>query len=198
MNALFASRVASLVFLPNLIWLILYLIMPSQNLNVLEDGVLVCTAFGVMTAFSPSAWRIVQGKDSLNVAGWLTLGIWATWFSCVLAVVWSAGWRLSGHGTSFGEGGLRAYFRFAAIYGAVCHLLAPGAINGQVPQRRFMALGAFIAGVMLVCLLVIYAANIETEVMTWWGNPHDSTKLPSPGLASLPAHDVRFGPPEGK
>lgn len=119
------------------------------------NGLLLAVACGVCIAFFTNMWEALRAErprsDQILVAG-----IWWSWLAIVEQRVWSMVWRGLGTPLWLANSDLTTHFVSVALLAGLMHLAGPEAIDGRVPARQWVRIGAIVAaGIALVVVLAI-------------------------------------------
>ena len=108
------------------------------------NDVVLALSVAVITAYAPDAWAAARAQP-ITRGDILAMGIWFSWFSVflgrlsiLLGYTFSMLWIF--------RSPLNSLLVVFALIGGVCHIMAPEAIDGRVPKRKWVIVGV-IAGV---------------------------------------------------
>ncbi len=106
---------------------------------------LVAMAIGVYIASWPSIAETLTSARPLDRADWLGLGIFCAWVGTFVNRFWSIVWYYLGQPEWLLESDTLGYALWLRMCAAVFHLAAPGAIDEQVPPRRWINIGILVS-----------------------------------------------------
>lgn len=159
-TSIFIRRVATLLLLPLVVFgVIAYFTSATQLIGAL-NGISLALSAGVCVAFLPAMHGILFNSKSLDRGDYLSLGIWLTWFAVIMQAVWSIIWRARGMPLWMASTDFTSFFLFSRVMGAVFHLAAPGAIDNQIPPRRWIWIGILIALAVSLVILASYMLDV--------------------------------------
>lgn len=131
-----------------------------EYLRIMQASV----AVAVVIAYAPSAFDAVRKKRP-NMADQVSMGISLGFLSLMGSGLWFLLWRLSGKPDWMLDSWLAALLIFASIIAGVLHLSAPGAINGVIPKRNFVWLGAAVGlGSLLFLTVMVFEPDLRPLV----------------------------------
>jgi hypothetical protein len=145
-------------WLAALLGLVLFLFAASYtSANKLAEytrAVQIALCFAVVISYLPDA---ISGSFARRPSGiqQLILGISCSWIGFIGYGAWMLMWRLSGQPTWMLNTDTTNLFTWLAMYGAVLHITAPGAVEG-IPRKNMVRLGVAIA----IAVFCIFAFGI--------------------------------------
>ena len=157
----FMRRLLFLLLLPNAFFALLAVPSDAPWLIGILNGCSLALSAGVCVAFLPSVFAIFFKPTRLDRGDYLSFGIWLTWFAVIMQATGSIIWRSKGMPIWMADTDFTSYFLFMRVCGAVLHLAAPGAIDNQIPPRRWIMIGIIIA----VAVLAVIAAGSLMNLM---------------------------------
>lgn len=135
-------------------------IVPNKQLMELLHSVRSAIALAVVIAYTPICLEAVR-VERLDRVHQLSLGIWLAWFATFCMGIWSLIWRLSGRPPAMSDSDINALFLTMSTLAATLHITAPGAIDGIVPRKNWIALGlAFACGMFFASLILVFNPSI--------------------------------------
>ena len=154
MRPRFAPRIAAVAGW-HVAWAGLALATDAPGLIAVLNGLLFAVGCGVCVAFFATMWEAMRAArpraDQILVAG-----IWWSWLAVVEQRVWSMVWRGLGTPLWLANSDLTTHFVSLALLAGLMHLAGPEAIDGRVPARHWVRIGAIAAGgIALVMVLAI-------------------------------------------
>ena len=155
--AFLTSRFFWLFIVPNAAFCLIATLTSTTAFISVLNSALVAMAIGVCIAYWPSIAAVLMGTRPLDRADWLGLGIFCAWFGTFVNRSWSIVWRYLGRPEWLLESDIVSYALWLGMCAAVFHLAAPGAIDEQVPPRRWINIGILVAVLMFLPLLLGYA-----------------------------------------
>ena len=114
----------------------------------------IASAIGVLVVYWPDVIEALCARRPDRVQC-LILGIGLSFAGIVGQALWGLLWRLGGEPAWFANTDWQGLWIWCSILAAILHTTAPGAIGGTVPKRNRIALGAVIAGAVLVILFLL-------------------------------------------
>ncbi len=119
--------------------------------DAIEIGniILASLALGVAVAYSPVALAVARYKV-LDGASVLSFGIWIGWVSIFYRTGGAIAWRFFDKPDGWIDSALWGLHIAGTCSAALCHLLGPEAMNGRVPTKQWIRVGAIVAAAALV------------------------------------------------
>ena len=148
---------------PQLAFLLIASLVPTGQLIEALNLVTFALALGICIAFAPGFLLFFTRSGPVDRFEALTMGIQASWTARCLVGIYGFCWRLRGQPIEAINNSTFAWFSFLTILGAVMHLAAPGAIKDHIPSRRWVDIGALVAGSVIVFAAITYIAKLVTE-----------------------------------
>lgn len=185
MNALsrFAYRLTAPRFLkwivfPHIVFFFTAWFTDAPPLIAVLNSVDIALSVAVCIAFLPSAIDAIFEDRPADKAVFLTLGIFCGWEGNALRSAWSTAWRALGMPDWLANTDLTSYILFVIGAGALFHMLGPGALDEDVPARRWIKIGAWVGCGVFLAIILIYLHEIEAYVHGL-APPHDKHGLPA-------------------
>ena len=138
----------------------------------------ISLSVAVCIAFLPSASDAIFTDRPADKAIFLTLGVFCGWEGNSLRSGWSMAWRALGMPEWFANTDITSYILFVIGAGALFHLLAPGALNEDVPAKRWIKIGAWIGAGVFLAIVLIYFQDIAAYIHGL-APPHDKAVAPT-------------------
>ncbi len=149
----------------------------APDLIAVLNPVTIALSVAVCVAFLPSVLDAIWGVEPFNSAAFMILGVFWGWYGNGLRQAWSMVWRALGAPEWLANTDFTSYVLFILSYGAVCHLLAPGAIGEQVPRHSAVKVGLWVGVGVFVGMSFAYRDTLF-EMVQHFHPPHDvSTPL---------------------
>ncbi len=136
----------------------------------------IALSVAVCIAFLPSLIDGIWGDLPVDSAVFMVAGIFLAWDANAMRSAWSLVWRALGAPDWLANTDFTSYFLFILGYGAVCHLLAPGAIGESVPGKRWVKIGAWVGVGVFAAISFSYRDDIATALQ-WLHPPHDQAAV---------------------
>ncbi len=129
-------------------------LIPQRELMRFLNIYTLSVAIAVVVTFAP-IWLNTLAKRVNDVGGgeMLSLGIGCTWTSEIGQRIWSLVWRGFAQPEWMTTNYSLPFLLWLCVLGGVQHLTSPGAVDGIVPARNWIVLGAAIGTATLVTLL---------------------------------------------
>ncbi len=173
-----APRFLRWIVLPHLVFFIVAWFTDAVPLIAVLNSVDISLSVAVCIAFLPSALDAVFQERPADKAVFLTLGVFCGWEGNSLRSGWSLAWRALGMPEWFANTDITSYILFVIGAGALYHLLAPGALDEDVPPRRWIKIGAWVGIGIFLAIILTYVHDIETFVHGL-APPHDRAAVPA-------------------
>ena len=138
----------------------------------------IALSVAVCIAFLPSALEAVFQDRPADKAVFLTLGIFCGWEGNSLRSGWSMAWRALGMPDWFANTDITSSILFVIGAGALFHLLAPGALDEQIPPKRWIKIGAWVGVGVLLAISLTYLHDVAAFVHGL-APPHDRALAPT-------------------
>ena len=149
----------------------------APDLIAVLNPVTIALSVAVCVAFLPSVIDAIWGVEPFNSAAFMILGVFWGWYGNALRQAWSMIWRALGAPQWLTNTDFTSYVLFILSYGAVCHLLAPGAIGETVPRHSAVKVGLWVGVGVFVSMSFAYRDTLLGAV-EWFHPPHDVQPLP--------------------
>lgn len=166
------------VVLPHAVFLGVAWRADAPQIIAIENPVDIALSVAVCIAFLPSVIDAVWGPKPVDSAAFMVAGVFLAWESNALRSVWSMVWRALGAPAWLADTDFTGYVLFVLGYGAVLHLLAPGAIGESVPRARWVKVGAW-AGVGVLAAISFAHRDAMVGFLERLHPPHDAAPGPS-------------------
>lgn len=114
----------------------------------------VSVAVAVVISYMGPALDAVR-SERVNLVQQLSLGISLGFLSLALTGGWFTLWRLAGQPQWMPNSDINGFFIWLSILAGALHLTAPGAIDGRIPPRNWVWLGAAVGGAVLLFLIFL-------------------------------------------
>jgi hypothetical protein len=122
------------------------------------NSFLVAFGVGIVIGFSKAFWQTLRMPlRSLDGGDALIGGVTLSWFGSLLvfAVLWT--WRELGQPSEIADHWLGAFGRWLIVIGGGLHLAAAGAVDGRMPPRSYLHVGAWTAvGLAMIGALIVF------------------------------------------
>lgn len=131
------------------------------QLNVLIQCVTMGVSVAVLTAYGKFAFEAITERRPSR-EDHLLLGITLAWLGVFLRASFVLAWRANLLGpppTEVLESDWITSFNFMIFLGGVLHVTAPGSLDGRIPRRNLIILGAAIGAGVALAMLVLTALN---------------------------------------
>ncbi len=136
------------------------LVAPQRTLmQILNIGTL-SVSVAVVTTYLP-VWIQTLCKETLDGPEALSLGIGCTWFSEIGQRLWSIAWRGLDQPYWMTQSPLLPLLLYLTLIGGIQHITAPGVINGVIPTRNWIALGASAGLATLLTLTLMWRSGVS-------------------------------------
>ena len=166
------------VVFPHVVFFIVAWFTDAPALIAVLNSVDIALSVAVCVAFLPSAADAIFGDQPADKAVFLTLGIFCGWEGNSLRSGWSMAWRALGMPEWFANTDITSYILFVIGAGALFHLLAPGALDEDVPAKRWIKIGAWIGAGVFLAIMLIYLQDIASYIHGL-APPHDKASAPA-------------------
>ena len=173
-----APRFLRWVVAPHIAFFIVAWLTDAPALIAVLNSIDIALSVAVCIAFLPSALDAVFQDGPADKAVFLTLGIFCGWEGNAIRSGWSMAWRAFGMPDWFANTDITSYILFVIGAGALFHLLAPGALDEQVPPKRWVKIGAWVGIGVLLAITLTRLQDIETLVHRL-APPHDWQAAPT-------------------
>ena len=173
-----APRFLRWVVFPHIAFFMIAWATEASALIAALNSIDIALSVAVCIAFLPSALDSVFRPGPADKAIFLTLGIFCGWVGNSLRSGWSMAWRALGMPDWFANTDMTSYILFWIGAGALFHLLAPGALDEQVPPKRWVKIGVWVG----VGVLLAIALTCLHDIAGWvrgWAPPHDKAMFPA-------------------
>lgn len=157
--------------------LILGVVVPEGDLIIATRIFQASTAAAVVVVYWPDA-RAAWKSNSPEVGDYLIVGITIGWVATLCQALFSVIYRLAGTPMWFANADVNSLWILMSSISGWLHIMAPGAVDGKVPQRNRLGLGISIgAAVGMTCLVLWSRPNIgpwleffrpALEDTAWW------------------------------
>lgn len=125
----------------------------------LANIVLFSLSCGILVAYLPIVWHGLR-KASPDGGDILALGVFLAWLGVDLARGISIVWRMLGRPPSWLDSVWWGIHITLSVMGAICHLIAPGALYGNLPTREWLRLGLLVAiSVAIGAAMIIFRVD---------------------------------------
>lgn len=149
MKAILSSGVVWSLVAANVLFFLAVTFVSPESLLEIVISLSIAVGIGVVAAYIPGAFRALI-NDPRRGGQFLILGILAIWFALIGRSVWSYVYRYSGHPEWMVSDPILAYFVWLSVIGGLLHLLARGALDGNIPRSNWLyAVAVFAAGIGL-------------------------------------------------
>lgn len=145
----FISKVWLFVALWLLVGFILTLVVPPNDLFEFASAATLCVGLGVVVAYFPRTMQILR-EGVRNGGDILTLGIWIGWVGMIMARAHALAFQWMSKPAWMLEWNMRTFPVSIILLAGVFHLAGPEAIQGRVPKREWLKIGAIVAGGALI------------------------------------------------
>lgn len=148
-----APPVHALVIIWGVFWVLAFFFVSGPVLIQITNYTVMAVAIAVIVSYIPNVIHALErGGPGIDRVGQLTIGIVLAWSASTVLRSWSAATRI------FDLEWMRdspwiAFFLLNSTIAGILHLTAPGAIDGRIPGKNWVVVGAaigigvFIAGV---------------------------------------------------
>jgi hypothetical protein len=177
-RSLTAPRFLRWIVLPHLVFFAVAWLTDAPPLIAVLNSVDIALSVAVCIAFLPSALEAIFDDRPADKAVFLTLGIFCGWEGNALRAGWSMAWRALGMPDWFANTDITSYILFVIGAGALFHLLAPGALDEDVPPKRWIKIGAWIGAGVFLAIVLTYLHDIEGYIHGL-APPHDRAASPA-------------------
>lgn len=150
------GRLLGLFIVPQLIFVGIAASTEASTLITVLSITVFASAVGVCLAYSPSVYDVLVADRDLDRADYMAIGVFMSWFSIVVLRVWSIWWRYLGKPDWLTNSDVVSYSLYMAIWAAIFHLAAPGAVSDRVPPRRWINIGIGVTIALLTAILGAY------------------------------------------
>ncbi len=133
-------------------WLAAFLL-PSILLIQVLNYVLIAIAIAVSVAYLPNVYEALK-MDRIDRVAQLSLGISLSWLAVLINRSWVGVIRIT-DADWMRTSPMIGFYVFLSVLAGVLHITAPGAIDGIIPKRNQIILGAAIGVGVLVAWIVI-------------------------------------------
>jgi hypothetical protein len=117
--------------------------------------ILMAMATGIVVAYAPVVRQALQ-RPLIEGGDILAIGIFIAWLGVAYARGVSILWRLADKPVDWLDSPIWGLHIALSTIGAMCHLVAPGAVEGRVPTRQWIRIGLWVAaGVAGMGLLLV-------------------------------------------
>lgn len=137
-----------------LFWVAHLLLAQRPLMQIINIGTL-SVSVAVVTTYLP-VWIRTLCKTTLDGPEALSLGIGCTWISEIGQRLWSIAWRGLEQPFWMTQSPLLPLLLYLTLIGGIQHITAPGVINGVIPTRNWIALGASAGLATLLTLLLAW------------------------------------------
>lgn len=146
-------------------WIIAYFV-PVEYLFYLTNSLVMCLAGGILVAYYPGIKDALVRRD-VSGGHWLILGIAVTWLTTMGRIGWGWMWRVLGYPEWMFNNSFLAFLTWMLATGGMLHLIAQDAIDGQIPRRNWVRLGALAsAGLFLAFVIgLLYDPTLPFSVV---------------------------------
>ena len=183
MNRMFSAvtnhRFLKWVALPHALFIAVAWWTEAHDLIGILNPIDIALSVAVCIAFLPSLVDTIWGSRPIDSAAFMVAGVFLGWESNALRSVWSMVWRGLGAPEWLANTDFTSYVLFILGYGAVCHLLAPGAIGENVPRARWVKVGAWVGVGIFAAISVAHRDDVAAAI-EWFHPPHDDAAQPPP------------------
>jgi hypothetical protein len=173
-----APRFLRWVVLPHATFFAVAYVTDAPALIAVLNSVDIALSVAVCIAFLPSALDAIFRDGPADKAVFLTLGIFCGWEGNSLRSGWSLAWRALGMPDWFANTDMTSYILFVIGAGALFHLLAPGALDEDVPPKRWVKIGAWVGIGVLLAIALTYLHDIAS-FLHGLAPPHDRAASPA-------------------
>lgn len=155
MRMIVRSPIAWAALILVVLFILLKALLPQRLMLEVLRLLQTTMAIAVVTAYWPAALAIVR-RGRADLGEHLILGIVLAFIGVALSGVWALLWRLSDEPAWMYQSDFNGFLVYLSILACLLHITAPGAIDGRVPTRNWIALGMaagaafFAAGIILV------------------------------------------------
>jgi hypothetical protein len=150
------SRVvfSSILLVLTLLWL--GVVIPEGDLIIACRIFQASTAASVVAVYWPDA-RFAWKSNSPEVGDYLIVGITIGWSATFCQAMFSVIYRLAGGPLWFANADINSLWIVMSSISGWLHIMAPGAVDGKVPRRNRLGLGAGIGAAVAVTCLVLWS-----------------------------------------
>jgi hypothetical protein len=136
------------------------LFVPHRTLMQFLNMATLSVAVAIVITYSP-AWAATLLKKRLNGEDALSLGIGCTWLAEIGQRLWSIIWRGLDQPGWMTDSYVLPLLLTLNFLGGVQHITAPGAVDGVVPRRNWIILGAAVGVATFLFLALLWFGNVE-------------------------------------
>lgn len=137
-----------------LFW-ILSAVVPQRIMMQVLNICVMSVSVAVLVTYMP-IWIRTLCKPRMDGPEALSLGIGCTWVAEIGQRIWSILWRGLDQPFWMTQSMILPFLLFLTVIGGVQHITAPGVINGELPARNWIALGASAGIATLLTLLLVW------------------------------------------
>lgn len=157
------TRFTLFFLLPNILFWVLGVLIPSATLINVFTCVLMSVSIGVCTAFLPVVFELFFTDRPINRDYYTAIGIVCSWYGLTGRSVFSIWWRQHGMQSSDANNLFIAYFIYVGIFSGFMHLVAPRAIMHSIPSVRWIYTGVGVGLAVLSVILSVFFMNAGSE-----------------------------------
>lgn len=140
------------------LFLILVVMIPNYVMVLGLNILVLAVSVAVIVTYAPAWWRILMTQRRLDGPAALSLGIGASWAGELAFRTYSFIWRMLDQPEWLTESPFVPAILTLTFLAGVLDVTAPGAVDGVVPRKNWITLGA-VAGVsaFTFCTLIVLA-----------------------------------------
>jgi hypothetical protein len=120
------------------------------------NALTVSVGVGVLIAYFPGIWRSLM-EPRWSGSHYLIFGIFLTWVATATRHLWNWVWRFLGKPPEMIDHPIVAFMVWLTFTGGILHMMAKGALDGEIPRENWIRLGVMVAiGVVTGLLVIIF------------------------------------------
>lgn len=142
------------------VFLLAMLFVPQKTVMQFLNMATLSVAVAIVITYAP-VWGRTLTKARLDGGDALSLGIGCTWLAEIGQRIWSIIWRGLDQPGWMTDSYVLPLLLTLNFLGGVQHITAPGAVDGIVPRRNWIVLGAAVGVSLFLFLALLWLGNVE-------------------------------------
>lgn len=139
---------------------------PTEPQNDTLRVARLSVAIGVAIGFGLSLLRVLRTPWP-GMTGTIVLGIFLSWFGTAGSAFWVLIWALAGRPDWMILSNINGFFIYINLIGGMLHLTAYNAIDGQIPPKGWVKIGAAVGLIFGLSVWVALSSPDATAIAAW-------------------------------